>query len=124
MPASSGDQSIIGQSPAGQGSTTGQASAGPADNRSGDLGPLTTVKRGNLQDNIDLTGQVVPARTAQLSFRSPGTIRTVYVRSGQIVRKGEPLAEMVLDDAALRAAQTQATVAELAYQSQKARLEE
>jgi len=122
--APSGDQSIIGRSPAGPGSGQTQANAGSPDSQSNELGPLTTVKRGNLQDTIDLTGQVVPARTAQLSFRSAGTVRTVYVRSGQTVRKGEPLAELALDDAALRTAQTQATVAELAYQSQKARLEE
>jgi len=124
LPVPSGDRSIIGRSPTGPGDVQTQANAGSPDSPSGDLGPLTTVKRGNLQDTIDLTGQVVPARTAQLSFRSAGTIRTVSVRSGQTVRKGEPLAELALDDAALRAAQTQATVAELAYQSQKARLEE
>src|SRR5262249_40933023 len=60
----------------------------------------------------------------QLSFRSAGTIRAVNVRSGQVVRKGEPLAELTLDDAALLAAQTQATVAELAYQSMQTRVEE
>jgi multidrug efflux pump subunit AcrA (membrane-fusion protein) len=124
LSAPSGDRSIIGRSPAALEAGQTQVSAGSPDTQTSDLGPLTTVKRGNLQDTIDLTGQVVPARTAQLSFRSPGTIRTVYVRSGQTVRKGEPLAELALDDAALRAAQTQATVAELAYQSQKARLEE
>jgi RND family efflux transporter MFP subunit len=77
-----------------------------------------------LQDTVELAGQIVPARTAQLSFRSAGTVRAVNVRSGQVVKKGEPLAELALDDAALIAAQTQATVAELAYQSQKTRLEE
>jgi RND family efflux transporter MFP subunit len=82
------------------------------------------VRRGDLQDTIELSGQIVPARTAQLSFRSAGTIRAVNVRSGQVVRKGEPLAELTLDDAALLAAQTQATVAELAYQSMQTRVEE
>jgi multidrug efflux pump subunit AcrA (membrane-fusion protein) len=124
LSAPSGDRSIIGRAPGVPGLGQTQVSAGSPESQSSELGPLTTVKRGNLQDSIDLTGQVVPARTAQLSFRSAGTIRTVFVRSGQTVRKGEALAELALDDAALRAAQTQATVAELAYQSQKARLEE
>ncbi|MBX5489787.1 MAG: HlyD family efflux transporter periplasmic adaptor subunit [Chloroflexi bacterium] len=51
-------------------------------------------------------------------------MRTVYVRTGQEVKAGEPLVDLTLDEATLRAAQTQATVAELAYQSQLARVDE
>jgi len=76
------------------------------------------------QDFITFTGQVVPARTAQLAFRTGGTVRAVHVRTGQVVKAGAPLVELLLDEDTLRAAQTQATVAELAYQSQLARVEE
>ncbi len=82
----------------------------------------TQVKRGTLQDMIAFSGQVVPARTAKLSFRTGGVVRAVHVRSGQSVKSGEPLIELALDDEALRNAQTQATVADLAYQSQAARV--
>src|SRR5262245_57819306 len=50
LPAPSGDRSIIGRSPAGPGDVQTQANAGSPDSQSSELGPLTTVKRGNLQD--------------------------------------------------------------------------
>jgi multidrug efflux pump subunit AcrA (membrane-fusion protein) len=83
-----------------------------------------TVKRGTLRDTISLAGQVVPARTAQLGFRTGGVVQAVHVRSGQAVKKGDPLADLALDEAALQSAQIQATVAELAYQNQQARVNE
>ncbi len=87
-------------------------------------GATTQVQRGTLEDVISFSGQVVPARTAKLSFRAGGVVRAVHVRSGQAVKSGEPLIELALDEDALRTAQTQATVAELAYQSQAARVEQ
>jgi len=97
----------------------------------GDLSPqlgqgdsTAVATRGTLEDTIALTGQVVAGRTAQLTFGTAGTIQAVHVRSGQTVQQGTPLVELALDDNALLAAQTQATVAELAYKSQEARVAE
>lgn len=112
----------LGQIPLEAGRTRDQVGAFGADAQA--AGETTDVKRGTLQDVIGFSGQVVPARTAKLSFRTGGDVRTVYVRSGQAVKSGEPLAQLALDDEALRTAQTQATVAELAYQSQASRVEQ
>lgn len=83
-----------------------------------------TVKRGTIRETIVLPGRVTPPRAAQLSFRTPGTISAVHVRSGQEVRQGDPLVELEVDEEALRQARAQATLAELAAESQAARVRE
>jgi RND family efflux transporter MFP subunit len=71
-----------------------------------------TAKRGTLEDTVVLSGLVVPAQSAQLSFESAGTVRTVYVRPGQSIKRGEPLVELDLDETALQTAQLQGAVAD------------
>jgi len=106
---------------------TDESTSAIRDDLSGQLGQGTTravAARGTLEDTIALTGQVVAGRTAQLTFRTAGTVQAVHVRSGQTVQQGTPLVELALDDNALLVAQTQATVAELASKSQEARVAE
>jgi multidrug efflux pump subunit AcrA (membrane-fusion protein) len=67
---------------------------------------------------------VAPARAAQLNFASGGTVTTVYVHSGQQVHKDDPLAELQLSPDSLEAAQRQATLAQLTYESQAAKVKD
>jgi HlyD family secretion protein len=88
------------------------------------LGTTYTVKRDTLQQSLTLPGRVDPGRSAQLVFHSAGTVASVNVTPGQRVDAGSVLAELSLDDAALQSARTQATLADLAYQSEVAKLGE
>src|ERR1700716_1293582 len=83
-----------------------------------------TIKRDTLRESLALSGKVVPGRSAQVIFRGSGTVSAVYVTQGQSVQEGEALAEYVLDDDSLQAARAQATLADLAYQSEQAKLDD
>jgi HlyD family secretion protein len=83
-----------------------------------------TIKRDTLRESLALSGKVVPGRSAQVILHGSGTVSAVYVTQGQSVKEGEALAEYVLDDDSLQAARAQATLADLAYQSEQAKLDE
>ena len=55
-----------------------------------------TVQRGSVLSTVSASGNVQPAQTLSLSFASSGTLVALYVKEGQRVRRGEPLAK--LDD--------------------------
>jgi HlyD family secretion protein len=82
------------------------------------------IKRETLRESLALSGKVVPGRSAQLAARGSGTVLAVNVTQGQTVQQGEALAEVVLDDDSLQAARAQATLADLAYQSEQTKLDE
>jgi len=81
-----------------------------------------TIKRDTLSQSLALSGKVMAGRSAQLTLRGNGTVTAVNVASGQSVHQGDVLAEFTLDDASLQAARAQATLADLAYQSELAKL--
>lgn len=110
---------------------TGQSAQPPGSNPAASAAttasaPAVTypVKRTTLRDTLTFTGKVVPARSAQLTFRGSGTVTTVDVTPGQSVKAGDRLAEFALDDESLRVARSQATLAELAYQTEQSKLED
>ncbi len=98
--------------------------SGGATARPGGLDLTYAVKRGTIRETLSIPGKVVPARSAQLEFKNSGTVTAVHVRSGQSVKQGDVLAELTLDDAALDAAQTRAVLADLAYESQQAKVDQ
>jgi macrolide-specific efflux system membrane fusion protein len=83
-----------------------------------------TIHRGTLQDTLSLSGSIVPGRTTQLAFKGSGMVSAVNVAPGQAVSQGDVLAEFTLDDNTLQQARTQATLAELAYESEQSKLEQ
>jgi multidrug efflux pump subunit AcrA (membrane-fusion protein) len=86
------------------------------------VGTTYTVKRDTLQQALSLNGRVDAGRSAQLVFHSAGTVGAVNVSPGQAVEAGTVLAELTLEETALQAARTQATLAQLAYESEQAKL--
>ncbi len=50
------------------------------------------------QENISATGRLSLEEEANLSFKTGGIIKRIYVREGQSVRKGQLLAELALDE--------------------------
>jgi multidrug efflux pump subunit AcrA (membrane-fusion protein) len=83
-----------------------------------------TIKRDTLSESISLTGKVIPGRSAQLTFHGSGTVGAVNVASGQTVHQGDVLADFTLDDDSLQAARAQATLADLAYQTEQSKLDD
>jgi multidrug efflux pump subunit AcrA (membrane-fusion protein) len=79
-----------------------------------------TVRRGALRQAPVLVGQVLAARSAQLSLRGSGSVSAVFVARGDLVKAGAPLVEFALDDESLQSAKAQATLAQLAYETQQA----
>jgi multidrug efflux pump subunit AcrA (membrane-fusion protein) len=75
-------------------------------------------------NTLALSGKVVPTQTAQLVLPGAGAVTAVHVRPGQSVKQGEPLLEFALDYQFLQGAQTRATLAQLAYESEQAKLDQ
>ena len=50
-----------------------------------------TVKKGDLRDVITQTGEVQPIVKVELKCESSGRIDTLYVREGQILKKGQKI---------------------------------
>ena len=117
--ANTGTTEVAGQT-AGRSSTTPKQGGAAAD-----APQLTyTVQRGTLRSTLAMTGKVVPTRTAALALRGSGTVTGVHVRPGQSVKEGDTLIEFALDYESLQNARTQATLAELAYESEQAKLDQ
>jgi multidrug efflux pump subunit AcrA (membrane-fusion protein) len=57
-----------------------------------------TVERGPILSEVELRGEVVPARQDELFFRAEGFVTRVAVKSGDLVKQGDVLAEMQVDD--------------------------
>jgi multidrug efflux pump subunit AcrA (membrane-fusion protein) len=81
------------------------------------------VRRGLLRDTVIIPGTVVSGRSTQLGFATAGMVSAVHVRPGDVVRRGDPLVEISLDEGSVEFARTQATLASLAYDSQRTKVE-
>ena len=69
---------------------------------------LVVVERGTLQDSIEATSNLAPARERSLAFESAGRIREVFVSEGDRVTEGQPL--MQLETTSLEQAVEQAAL--------------
>ena len=81
-----------------------------------------TVQRGTITDSLTIPGRVVPAVASQVTLQRPGTVTAINVRSGQRVKKGDPLVEVSVDESVIEDLQTRATLADLEYESQAAKV--
>lgn len=57
-----------------------------------------TVERGSIVSEDKVNGEVVPAKQDELFFRTSGYVTRVAVKRGDMVKKGEVLAELQIDD--------------------------
>jgi macrolide-specific efflux system membrane fusion protein len=86
--------------------------------------PVYTVKRGDVMNSLSFTGRITPVIQQSLFFKTDGRIRTVYVKEGDSVKKGDVLADLevmsnlsrqqALGQLAIQRAQIQLDVANLA----------
>jgi RND family efflux transporter MFP subunit len=67
----------------------------------------------NEQKSVLASGQVESAQTANISTRVMGTITNLYVKAGEVVRKGQVLATISDEDIKAKRSQTNALIAEV-----------
>ncbi|HET6320278.1 MAG TPA: HlyD family efflux transporter periplasmic adaptor subunit, partial [Chloroflexota bacterium] len=82
------------------------------------------VQRGTITDSLTIPGRVVPAVASQVTIQRPGTVTAIEVHSGQAVKKGDPLVEVAVDDTVIQDLQIRATLADLEYKSQAAKVDD
>lgn len=82
---------------------------------------VATVSEAAYTDTLNLSGNVVPIETANLSFKLDGKLKEVYVREGDQVEMGQKVAELAMDDYSMqvRAAQAQVRAADAQYSAAK-----
>ena len=57
------------------------------------------AKKQNLIQEVSLTGNVKPGKTIELAFEKTGTVSTIFVEVGQVVKSGQLLARLASQDA-------------------------
>lgn len=82
---------------------------------------VETVSEAAYTDTLNLSGNVVPVETANLSFKLDGKLKEVYVREGDQVEMGQKVAELAMEDYSLqvRSAQAQVRAADAQYATAK-----
>lgn len=86
---------------------------------------VATVSDAAYTDTLNVSGNVTPVETANLSFKLDGKLKEVYVREGDAVEMGQKVAELSMEDYSLqvRVAQAQLRAAEAQYATAKMQLD-
>jgi HlyD family secretion protein len=69
------------------------------------------VKRDTIEATVSATGSIAPEAEVTLTFESGGKVTEILVEKGQMVKAGDPLAELETTSLELQVAQAQATLA-------------
>lgn len=80
--------------------------------------PTFTVQKGDVSAQIQFSGRVSPATEEELYFRTDGRVRHVYVKRNEVVKAGQVLADLQIDDL-----ERQLAILLLNVESQKIQLE-
>lgn len=88
--------------------------------------PTYTVQRGDVINQIEFSGRVVPVVQQDLTFRTSGSVRKIYVKKDDIVKEGQLLAELDTGPSEfdLRRAQVNLEIAQLKLELTKLQLPE
>ena len=86
---------------------------------------IATVSNAAYTDTLNVSGNVIPVETANLSFKLDGKLKEVYVREGDAVEMGQKVAELSTEDYTLqvRGVQAQLRAAEAQYATAKLQLD-
>lgn len=82
---------------------------------------IFTVERGPIVAQKSITGEIVPSKQDVLFFRTNGSVSRITVNSGALVKKGDLLAELQVDDVLnqLQQARIDLSVAQAALEKAK-----
>ncbi len=69
--------------------------------------PTYVVQRGEMIRKLEFTGRVAPVQKVELSFRTNGHVRVVWVKKGDPVKQGDILAELEMAELERSLAQAQ-----------------
>lgn len=72
-----------------------QPTATPIPKSANSTKPTYKVARGDITSQVQFSARIIPSKVEQLYFRTSGRVRKVYVRSGDVVKKGQVLADLV-----------------------------
>lgn len=76
--------------------------------------PTERVTRGTVNETISVTGELVPGQYADLSLKSVGLVEALWVKEGEVVKAGDPIARLdraILEEQ-LRSARATLSIAE------------
>ncbi len=62
------------------------------------LKPTYTVKRGEIVDQLEFSGRISPINEQDLFFRATGRVRSVFNKRNDLVKKGQILSELEIDN--------------------------
>jgi multidrug efflux system membrane fusion protein len=87
---------MVAYSQIGKAAKTAGGAARPGANRAAQTVPVTAVaaKKGDIGIYLTGLGAVTPVRTVTVKSRVDGELMRVYYKEGQIVKKGQLLAEI------------------------------
>jgi HlyD family secretion protein len=57
-----------------------------------------TVSRGSVSEEVETLGEIVPSKQDELFFRASGYVNRVAFKQGDVIKQGDVLAEMQIDD--------------------------
>lgn len=87
--------------------------------------PTYTVKRGKVVKKLTFTGRIAPVEERELFFRTSGRVRNVFVKRDDMVKAGQVLADLEIDDLEreLTSAQLELERAQVRLEAAEAELE-
>jgi membrane fusion protein, macrolide-specific efflux system len=90
----------------GQGTAKEQPTPTPLPTPAAASKPTYKVTRGDVTAQVQFSARIIPAIQEELFFRTDGRVRKVYVRTGDPVKKGQVLADLIsLDQMELQSQQ-------------------
>lgn len=89
--------------------------------KSGTTYETAAVEKRDLLQTVEVTGELKPAARIDLAFKNSGTIKTINVKIGDKVKKGDILAELKSDDVVFASRSANAALA-LAQANLRARI--
>ncbi len=84
---------------------------------------ISTVKQGDFQEFIAVTGTAIPEQTVYLGAVEGGRVEEIFLQEGAMVEEGDPIMRLSNNDLRLQLARTEARLAEQRSRMQQIRMD-